>query len=89
MEKHPLNFRSDHCDQHAVVLTNPASTTERRLVLLHGAGVAGELSWTYVANYLTGWREILIPDLAGMGRSRFLSAPAGRVLPLMPNSWTS
>jgi len=81
MEKHPLNFRSDHCDQHAVVLTNPAATTERRLVLLHGAGVAGELSWTYVANYLTGWREILIPDLAGMGKSRFLSAPATGVAP--------
>lgn len=81
MEKHPLNFRSAHCDQHAVVLTNSAATTGRRLVLLHGAGVAGELSWTYVANYLTGWREILIPDLAGMGKSHFLSAPQPGVTP--------
>lgn len=80
MEKHPLNFRSAHCEQHAVLLkrtTDPASG--RRLLLLHGAGVGGEITWTYVANYLTEWDEILIPDLAGMGKSRFLHQQAPRL----------
>ena len=45
----------------------------KRLLLLHGAGVAGELTWTFVANYLTEWDEIYIPDLAGMGEASFLA----------------
>lgn len=43
----------------------------RRILLLHGAGVAGELTWTFIANYLEHWDEILIPDLLGMGDSFF------------------
>ena len=39
----------------------------RRLVLLHGAGLAGDLTWRLVVNYLTEWDEVLIPDLPGMG----------------------
>jgi pimeloyl-ACP methyl ester carboxylesterase len=42
-----------------------------RLMLLHGAGVAGELTWTYIVNYLKSWDEILVPDLLGMGDSYF------------------
>ena len=78
MEKHPLNFQSLHCDQHAILLQR-ASGSGRRLLLLHGAGVAGEITWTYVANYLTEWDEILIPDFAGMGKSRFLHQQAPRL----------
>lgn len=42
---------------------------KRRIMLLHGAGVAGELTWTFIANYLAHWDEVLIPDLLGMGDS--------------------
>jgi pimeloyl-ACP methyl ester carboxylesterase len=48
--------------------------TPRRIVLLHGAGVAGELTWTFVANYLKHWDEVLVPDLLGMGESYFESS---------------
>jgi pimeloyl-ACP methyl ester carboxylesterase len=47
------------------------NSSPRRILLLHGAGVAGELTWTFIANYLEHWDEILIPDLLGMGDSFF------------------
>lgn len=50
---------------------DPALGTPKRLVLLHGAGVAGELTWTYIVNYLKHWDEVLVPDLLGMGESFF------------------
>lgn len=43
----------------------------RRIVLLHGAGVAGELTWSFIAHYLKHWDEVLVPDLYGMGDSYF------------------
>lgn len=46
----------------------------RSLLLLHGAGVAGELTWAFIINYLEHWDEILVPDLLGMGESYFDSA---------------
>lgn len=52
--------------------SSSSSENERsRLMLLHGAGVAGELTWTYIINYLESWDEILVPDLLGMGDSYF------------------
>jgi len=45
----------------------PAS---RRLLLLHGAGVAGELTWQFVIQKLSHWDEILVPDLPLMGQSK-------------------
>lgn len=52
---------------------NAINSTEKKssLLLLHGAGVAGELTWTFIANYLEHWDEILVPDLLGMGDSYF------------------
>jgi pimeloyl-ACP methyl ester carboxylesterase len=47
------------------------NSSPRRMVMLHGAGVAGELTWTFISNYLQHWDEILIPDLLGMGGSYF------------------
>ena len=44
---------------------------KKTLLLLHGAGVAGELTWTFIVNYLEHWDEILVPDLLGMGDSYF------------------
>ncbi len=37
--------------------------------MLHGAGVAGELTYGPMLEYLTHWRWILLPDLNGMGES--------------------
>ena len=71
MQKHPLNIRTASTTQHALCWNFPQNTSGRRLLLLHGAGIAGELTWTYVANYLEGWSEILVPDFAGMGKSAF------------------
>jgi pimeloyl-ACP methyl ester carboxylesterase len=51
---------------------NPSiKNAPKRIVLLHGAGVAGELTWTFIANYLKHWDEVLVPDLLGMGESYF------------------
>lgn len=44
---------------------------KKSLMLLHGAGVAGELTWAFIVNYLEHWDEILVPDLLGMGGSYF------------------
>ncbi|MAQ99223.1 MAG: hypothetical protein CMI00_01660 [Oceanospirillaceae bacterium] len=49
------------------------------LLLLHGAGVAGDLTWRFVTQYLKGWNEILIPDLPGMGHSDFLTTATPRL----------
>jgi lipase len=40
------------------------------LLLLHGAGVGGKLTWEGMIPYLTNWQTILVPDLNGMGDSR-------------------
>ncbi|MEH6823603.1 MAG: alpha/beta hydrolase [Motiliproteus sp.] len=51
---------------------NRYSGTGRRLLLLHGAGVAGEDTWGHLVNHLRGWCEVLVPDLRGMGLTREL-----------------
>ena len=38
-----------------------------RLLLLHGAGVAGDLTWTPMIGALAPFAELLIPDLYGAG----------------------
>ncbi|WP_370248918.1 alpha/beta fold hydrolase [Thalassolituus sp.] len=50
------------------------NASPRRLVLLHGAGIPGDLTWRWVAQYLIGWDEIYIPDLPAMGRSEWLGS---------------
>ncbi len=39
--------------------------------MLHGAGVAGEYTWSAIAMMLTQWDEILIPDQRGTGNTRY------------------
>ncbi len=46
----------------------------RRLLLLHGGGVDGALTWGAIIAGLVGWSEILVPDLRGTGRTRFPDA---------------
>lgn len=67
-------FTSSSAFQHYLVVTAQANNPKpKRLMLLHGAGVGGELTWTFVAHYLKFWDEIYIPDLAGMGQSYFIN----------------
>ncbi|MCZ2722890.1 alpha/beta hydrolase [Marinomonas sp. 15G1-11] len=49
---------------------NPQAKQGSCLLLLHGAGVGGELTWEGMIPYLTNWQTILVPDLKGMGESR-------------------
>ncbi|TBR42836.1 alpha/beta hydrolase [Marinomonas agarivorans] len=48
---------------------NPAAEQGRTLVLLHGAGVGGLLTWGDFMPHLQHWRRVVIPDLKGMGDS--------------------
>ena len=73
MEQHPFNIQTPTAYQHGMIFSSAEAKTARRLVLLHGAGIAGELTWTYVVNYLKSWQEILVVDFAGMGKSHFTS----------------
>jgi pimeloyl-ACP methyl ester carboxylesterase len=45
--------------------------TERRLLLLHGAGVDGQMTWEAIISHLLHWSEILVPDLRGTGKTHF------------------
>lgn len=48
---------------------HPTQTNGQRLVLLHGAGVAGVDTWGALINCLDQWQEVLVPDLRGMGET--------------------
>lgn len=72
MHKQRLSISTANVQQQALLLTYASTAAPKRLLLLHGAGVPGETTWTYLANYLTEWDEVLIPDFAGMGGSAFL-----------------
>ena len=41
----------------------------RRLLLLHGGGVAGKVTWGGILPHLKYWNEILVPDLRGTGKT--------------------
>ena len=75
MERHHFNVTTLNAELSGVLLSSSRApyrkTSCRRLLLIHGAGVAGELTWGFVANYIQDWDEILIPDLPSMGGSAF------------------
>ncbi|ETI62379.1 alpha/beta hydrolase [Marinomonas profundimaris] len=48
---------------------NPNADTDRACLLLHGAGVAGEITFSPMLPFFTQWRWMLVPDLKGMGES--------------------
>jgi lipase len=48
---------------------NPQAESDRVCLLLHGAGVAGEITFSPMMPYFTQWRWMLVPDLKGMGES--------------------
>ncbi|MBU0592327.1 MAG: alpha/beta hydrolase [Gammaproteobacteria bacterium] len=43
----------------------------RRLLLLHGGGVDGQITWEPIVSRLLHWTEVLVPDLRGTGRTHF------------------
>lgn len=43
----------------------------RRLLLLHGGGVAGKITWGGILPHLKHWNEILVPDLRGTGKTYY------------------
>jgi pimeloyl-ACP methyl ester carboxylesterase len=47
------------------------SAPQRRLLLLHGGGVAGKITWGGILHHLKHWNEILVPDLRGTGKTRY------------------
>ena len=56
------------------IYSHPGVTTSRRLVLIHGAGVAGRYTWEALQRFLSGWSEILVPDLRGAGDTQSLDS---------------
>lgn len=48
----------------------PRVKTGRKMLCLHGAGVAGELTYGFILPFLNQWSEILVPDLRGMGETQ-------------------
>ncbi|EXJ09923.1 alpha/beta fold hydrolase [Nitrincola nitratireducens] len=50
---------------------HPNALSSRRLVLLHGAGVAGQDTWEMLIQCTQQWREILVPDLRGAGETQY------------------
>lgn len=45
----------------------------RKMLMLHGAGVDGALTWEPTLHRLHSWGELLVPDLRGMGESHPVS----------------
>ncbi|WP_432695352.1 alpha/beta fold hydrolase [Marinobacterium sp. YM272] len=58
-------------DQHLTyrLYRHPKVDSGRRLVLVHGAGVAGQDTWEMLQSFLSHWSEILVPDIRGMGET--------------------
>ncbi len=73
---HRLQLPDQHLNYR--IYRNPALPTERRLVLLHGAGVAGRDTWEMLIAFLGHWREVLVPDQRGTGAT---VAPDGQEHP--------
>jgi pimeloyl-ACP methyl ester carboxylesterase len=62
-----------HLPQQAVYyrVYRPGQMPSRRLLLLHGGGVAGRLTWGGILPHLARWNEILVPDLRGAGKTHY------------------
>ena len=64
---------------------NKQATTDRHCLLLHGAGVAGEITYSPILSYFNHWRWMLVPDIKGMGESFHLH---GKEAPVTINELT-
>jgi pimeloyl-ACP methyl ester carboxylesterase len=52
-------------------LYRSSAFTARRLLLLHGGGVDGQITWAPIISRLLHWSEVLVPDLRGTGKTHF------------------
>ncbi|GAB0151721.1 alpha/beta fold hydrolase [Marinobacterium sp. BA1] len=69
ISEHQLVLPDQHL--HYRLYRNPVLHNGRKLLLIHGAGVAGEDTWHMLTAFLEHWQEILVPDLRGAGQSAF------------------
>jgi pimeloyl-ACP methyl ester carboxylesterase len=69
ISEHQLVLPDQHL--HYRLYRNPVLHNGRKLLLIHGAGVAGEDTWHMLTAFLEHWQEILVPDLRGTGQSEF------------------
>lgn len=76
ISEHQLVLPDQHL--HYRLYRNPALHNGRKLLLIHGAGVAGEDTWHMLTAFLEHWQEVLVPDLRGAGQSE---SPDGREYP--------
>ncbi|TDO98743.1 alpha/beta fold hydrolase [Marinomonas balearica] len=53
------------------LIHNPESLTDASCLMLHGAGVAADITFLPILEHLNHWRWVLLPDLTGMGESYF------------------
>ncbi|TVQ68991.1 MAG: alpha/beta hydrolase [Oceanospirillales bacterium] len=71
--KHPFNCQTETlilADQHLRYrLYSRNDLPQRRLVLVHGAGVAGRDTWEMLLAFLQHWSQILVIDQRGAGES--------------------
>lgn len=65
VDKHSFHLPDQHITYR--IYKNKAIVPKRRLVLLHGAGVAGLDTWEFIIAFLSHWSEVLVPDQRGMG----------------------
>jgi len=83
ISEHQLVLPDQHL--HYRLYRNPVLHNGRKLLLIHGAGVAGEDTWHMLTAFLEHWQEILVPDLRGAGQSEF---PDGGEYPLACRLWS-
>ncbi len=53
------------------IYKNPNAKRHRHLLLLHGGGVAGQITWEGIIQHLDQWSDILVPDLRGAGQTHY------------------
>lgn len=75
MASHPFNVTTDSANFSGTLYSADVTISEvdqPPLLLLHGAGVAGQLTWQYIVHFLQAERDVLVIDLPKMGDSYFL-----------------
>ena len=75
MASHPFKVSTDSVSFSGTLYSTDVTISEIKqppLLLLHGAGVAGQLTWQYIVHFLQSERDVLVIDLPQMGDSYFL-----------------